>query len=118
MRPETPKLLEDIRDAARFVLDITAAETVDSYTDNRLLRQGVERNFEIMGEAMGRLGRLDPETVARITDFRQVISFRNILIHGDDEIDHGRVWQVIQSSLSTLESEVVRLLGEGSGDAR
>ena len=71
-----------------------------------------------MGEAMGRLGRVDPETVARISDYQQIISFRNILIHGYDEIDHGRVWQVIQSSLSTLESEVVRLLAEESGDAR
>ena len=115
MQPESPKLLEDIRDAARFVLDVTSGETVESYRGNRLLRQGVERNFEIMGEAMGRLARVDPETAARITDFRQIIAFRNALIHGYDEIDHARVWLVIQRSLPVLEPEIAGLLDEWIG---
>ncbi len=110
MQPETPKLLEDIRDAARFVLDVTATETEQSYAGNRLLRQGVERNSEIMGEAMGRLGRVDPETTDRITDYRQIIAFRNALIHGYDDIDHARVWLVIRRSLPVRETDVIELL--------
>ena len=116
MQADSPKLPEDIRDAARFVLDVTGEETVQSSSRNRLLRQGVERNVEIMGEAMGRLARVDPETADRITDFRQIVAFRNELIQGYDGIDHARVWLVIQRSLPVLESGITELLDEWSGD--
>lgn len=116
MQPNAPKLLEDIRDAARFVLDETASETMLSYTGNRRLRQLVERNFEIMGEALRRLHRADKATAERITDYTQVIAFRNALIHGYDEIDHARVWRVIAGSLPVLEAEVVHLLAEADSD--
>ena len=54
MHPDSPKLLEDIRDAAAFVIDCARSETQQSYEANRLLRQAVERNFEIIGEALNR----------------------------------------------------------------
>ena len=47
MLPESPKHLEDIRDAAAFILEISGAQSIDSYLDNRLVRQAVERNSEI-----------------------------------------------------------------------
>lgn len=47
----------------------------------------MERNFEIIGEAMRRLANEDPETAAEISDHRRIIAFRNILIHGYDLVD-------------------------------
>ena len=47
-----------------------------------MARSAVERQFEIIGEALGQLARLDPAMAERITDFRRVIAFRNILVHG------------------------------------
>jgi len=82
MESKSPKLLEDIRDAAAFVRHATANKTLDDYRGNRLLRQAVERNFEIIGEAVGRLAKLDPTTAARIGQHQRIISFRNLLIHG------------------------------------
>ena len=52
MRPDSPKYLEDIRDAAAFVLEATRDSDLARYLENRLLRQAVERNFEIIGEAL------------------------------------------------------------------
>jgi uncharacterized protein with HEPN domain len=46
------------------------------------VRAAVERKFEVVGEALGQLARLDPELAARIPDYRRIIAFRNILIHG------------------------------------
>ncbi len=66
MQPRSPKLLEDIRDASTFIRAVTAAETLATYDTNRLLRQAVERNFEIIGEVMRRLDHHDPETARRI----------------------------------------------------
>lgn len=48
MHPRAPKLLEDIRDAAAFIGEVTRDRTLAQYGADRLLRQGVERNFEII----------------------------------------------------------------------
>jgi hypothetical protein len=55
MERKSPKLLQDIRDAAAFIRQATADKTLDDYRSDRLLRQAIERNFEIIGEAVGRL---------------------------------------------------------------
>ncbi len=112
MLPESPKLLHDIRTAAAYVLDKTQGKSLEDYTSDDLLRPAVERHFEIIGEALNRLTRLDPDTGARITDAAQIIAFRNVLIHGYDAIDDSRVWDAIQHSLPALHNEVVALLGQ------
>jgi uncharacterized protein with HEPN domain len=88
MQPKTPKLLEDIRDAAAFIREIADGKSLDDYHGDRVLRQAIERNFEIIGEAIKRLAQHDPETVAHIGGYRQIIAFRNVLIHGYDLVDH------------------------------
>jgi uncharacterized protein with HEPN domain len=110
MDRKTPKLLEDIRSAAAFVREATAGKTVEDYCSDRLLRQAVERNFEIIGEAVGRLAKIDPATAESIGDYARIISFRNLLIHGYDLIDDAQVWSVIRVNLPTLEADVAAIL--------
>ncbi len=110
MQPRASKLLYDIRTAATFITDATQGITFDDYTTNAMLRFAVERNFEIIGEAVARLVRLDPSMEARIIDFAQLISFRNVLIHGYDLVDHARVWKVITGHLPVLVTDVVAML--------
>jgi uncharacterized protein with HEPN domain len=82
MHRRAPKLLEDIRSAADFVKSVTQGVALERFRQDRLLRQAVERNFEIIGEAVRRLEKDDPDTAARITDYCRIIAFRNVLIHG------------------------------------
>ena len=112
MRPETPKLLEDIRDQAQFIVDDADGKTWESFQRDRRLRQSIERGFEVIGEAMRRLERQDPSVAGRITAYRQIIAFRNVLIHAYDVIDHAEVWRIVQTSLPTLKAEVEQLLRE------
>ncbi|MBS3933430.1 MAG: DUF86 domain-containing protein [Truepera sp.] len=112
MLPRAAKLLEDIRDAASYILEITEGKTEDDYAQNRMLRQTVERNFEIIGEAVRRLDHHDPATASRISQVARIIAFRNALIHGYDVIDHALVWQVVERSLPMLLNEVEALLAE------
>ena len=116
MPHESAKVLEDIRDAAQFVLDDTVGETLETFLSNRRFRSSVEHNFAIMGEAMRRLSDIDPELAERISGRRQIIAFRNLLIHAYDIVDHARVWEIVQGSLPTLKDEVEQLLGEVGGD--
>ena len=112
MQPRSRKLLEDVRDAAAFVRQITGDRTLQQYSADRMLRQAVERNFEIIGEALKRLAAGDPATAGRIGEYRQIIAFRNILIHGYDLVDHAVVWSVIETQLPVLVDDVSALLRE------
>lgn len=106
MPPKSLKTLEDIRDAAEFIFEITAQETLKSYRKNRMLRQAVERNFEIIGEAVRRLRGRDPATADNLSHHAQIVSFRNALIHGYDLVDDELVWDTIKHHLPRLLAEV------------
>ena len=112
MQPRTPKLLEDIRDAAAFIADATRDVAEVDYPRNRMLRQSVEGNFEIIGEAMRRVAQHDPATAQSISGYTQIIAFRNILIHGYDQLDDRIVWSVVQRDVPLLLAEVVALLAQ------
>jgi len=114
MQPDSPKYLEDIRDAAAFVLEETRECDLAQYLENRLLRQAVERNFEIIGEALNRLRRADPETAGRIGDTPRIVAFRNILAHGYDTIDHEIVWHLIRQDLPGLLEVVETILTQAN----
>ncbi len=118
MHPRAPKLLEDIRNAADFVKTVTKGMSLEQFTQDRLLRQAVERNFEIIGEAARRLEKEDPSTARGIRDCRQFISFRNVLIHGYDVIDPAIVFSAIMDDLVPLLREVQALLDGTANDKR
>jgi len=112
MQRDTKKLLEDIRKAALSIVSFVEDKSFDEYAKDDLLRAGVERKLEIVGEALNRLHRADPAAVAHIGDYRRIIDFRNILIHGYDIINNRIVWDVVQTRLPTLLAEVTALLNE------
>ena len=85
MKRETAKYLVDVQQAAAALTRFVADRTQDDYLRDELLRSGVQWQFAVIGEAISQLARVDPETAERITDYRQIISFRNILIHGYGE---------------------------------
>jgi uncharacterized protein with HEPN domain len=110
MRLETRKLLEDIRQACALIQGFTAGKSSADYESDALLRSGVERQFEIVGEALGRLLRSDPQTAAQISQHRRIISFRNVLIHGYDVVEDAVVWDIVQRDLPVLLREVEAFL--------
>jgi uncharacterized protein with HEPN domain len=71
----------------------------------------VERSFEIIGEALNRSFKIDPELVDGIPNYRQIISFRNILAHCYDTVEDRIVWGIIEESLPSLLSDLKRILG-------
>jgi uncharacterized protein with HEPN domain len=86
------KFLEDIQDCAAFVINAAESKNFSDYRNDRLFRQAMERNLEIIGEAMGRIASLDPASASRISEHRQIVAFRNRLIHGYDLLDDELVW--------------------------
>ena len=78
------------------------------YMTDKMLRRAVEREFEIIGEALSRIEKLD--ATIKISSKRQIISMRNRVIHGYDKIDNEIIWGTIIRHLPTLKLEAVSLL--------
>lgn len=81
-------LLYDVQQAGMLVERFTSGKSFDEYMADPLLRSGVERQLEIIGEAFNQLAKVAPDEAARITDYRRIIAMRNILIHGYARVDH------------------------------
>lgn len=77
-----------------------------------MLRSAVERPFTVIGEAVNGLARTDPSTAARISAYRRMIAFRNVLIHGYADVDDKLVWDVVETNLPLLARETTELLSE------
>jgi uncharacterized protein with HEPN domain len=75
-------------------------------------RRAVEREFEIIGEALNRLLRDDPATATatHIGQLSRIVGFRNRIIHGYDTVDDATVWGIASRSLPQLLAEVETLL--------
>ena len=76
------------------------------------MRSGVERQSEIIGEALGRLLEIAPEFSERISDSRRIISFRNRLIHGYASLADDIVWGIVEGNLPKLKEEIQQLFEE------
>jgi uncharacterized protein with HEPN domain len=107
------KLLFDVLESGRSVRQWCEERDFGKYEADRQLRRAVEREFEIIGEALNRLSRLSKTTAARIPALPRIVGFRNRIIHGYDTIDDAAVWGIVQSHLPQLLSEVEALLREG-----
>jgi len=110
--PEIRKYLFDMAEACGLIESFVAGKSFDDYAADALLRSGVERQFEILGEALSRLLQIAPELSNRISDTRRIISFRNRLIHGYASVADEIVWGVIEANLEKLKDEVKLLLEE------
>ncbi len=77
-----------------------------------MMRSAVERQLGIIGEALNRLARVDPELAGRIPDIGRIVGFRNVLAHGYDVVDDEVVWTAIMLDVPELAAAVAALLAE------
>ena len=112
MRLESRKYIHDMQRAARSLTEFTRGKSFAEYQDDDMLRAAVERQFEIIGEAMTQLARADAAVAARISGYRRIIAFRNVLIHGYADVDDRLVWDILEKGLPTLARETQSLLDE------
>jgi len=109
MQLEIKKYLFDIRESIESIEKYLGDKRDFSiYLADKMLRRAVEREFEIIGEAMSRIEKLDASI--EISSKRQIISMRNRVFHGYDKIDNEIVWGTIVRHLPTLKIEIENLI--------
>jgi uncharacterized protein with HEPN domain len=108
-------------DIQKFLFDIiTCINSIDEhlggkrnyneYINNKTVKRAVERELEIIGEAMSRILKVEP--TIKISSARTIVDLRNKVIHGYDAVNHDNIWKIIVKDLPLLKSEVEILLNQ------
>jgi len=78
--------------------------------ENLLLQRGIERNIEIIGEAMNRI--LKENNEIKITNSRKIVDTRNYVIHGYDSLTTDILWSIVVNHLPILKTEIENILNK------
>lgn len=101
--------LTDIKQAIQEINEFLPAErNYIAFQNDLKTRKAIERNIEIIGEAMDRILKTAPDF--QITDSRKIVDTRNRIIHGYDSVSADVIWLIVNRYLPILESEVNELL--------
>nr|WP_300935737.1 HepT-like ribonuclease domain-containing protein [uncultured Muribaculum sp.] len=79
-----------------------------TFCNDTLFRRGVERNIEIMGEAMNQILKVVPDIP--ITSSRKIVDTRNFVIHAYDSLRPDILWSIVINNLPLLKKEIIQLL--------
>ncbi len=108
MTEKIKKYLFDILESVQSIEDFLTDVDFLHYQKNKMVKRAVERELEIIGEAMSRLLKLDGNI--EISSSQRIIGMRNRVIHGYDKIDDGIIWGTIKRHLPVLKDEVKEMI--------
>ena len=109
MQLEAQKYLFDINESIDSInLYLRDKRDFNIYQNDKLLRRGIERELEIIGEAINRLLKIDPSL--KIENARKIVDLRNWVIHGYDKIDDVVIWGIVSRQIPLLKKQVEELL--------
>jgi len=108
--------LADIVEACDAIEAVLRGVNLQRYQNERAIRSAVEREFILIGEAVGSLTRIDPQLSAGTSHARLIVGFRNQLAHDYASIDDEIVLAIAQHDASVLRGECALLL-ESLGEA-
>jgi uncharacterized protein with HEPN domain len=119
LRPRDVRVyLQDIVTAAAAIRTFIAGRALDDYQGDLMLRSAVERQFEILGEALARALRLDAGLQTRLPTSRGAIDFRNVIAHEEDALSAATVWDIARHELPGLAADAAAELARLNADLR
>lgn len=101
-------ILNAINEIDSFFVD--ADFTFETYTMDLRIKRAIERNIEIIGEAMNRI--LIRDQFFELSNARKIVDTRNRIIHGYDAVSDEIIWSIVITHLPILKSEAENFLGE------
>lgn len=105
MENEVKTWLNDIEQAISEIKSFISKEiSFENFQNDLKTRRAVEKNIEIIGEAVSRILKVKPNI--KISNTRKIVDTRNRLIHGYDTVSEEILWSIIVNNLPELEKEV------------
>jgi uncharacterized protein with HEPN domain len=110
MNEKVLKCLYDIKFAIEEIdsFFVGRERRFEEYSTDIILKRAIERDLEIIGEAMNRILRENPEI--EIDNARRIIGLRNQIIHGYDTVSDENIWGILIIHLPKLQKEVGELI--------
>jgi len=109
MKPEELKFLSDILTSIQSIDEhLQLKRDFELYKSNKTMRRAVERELEIIGEAISRLNKLNP--TIHISYKRLIVDLRNKVIHAYDAVNDTIIWKIIVKDIPILKDEVEKLM--------
>jgi uncharacterized protein with HEPN domain len=113
MPPETAKRLWDAAEACRRIEEFVRGKSQRDFESSELLRSAVERQLEIIGEALNKASMHWPQLSFEVPEIPRIVGLRNRLIHGYDSVDDELVWDVVVSKVPPLRALLCAKLDAG-----
>ena len=108
MQPELLKYLFDIQSSIHAIQEFTSCcNSFTEFDQNKLIKRGVERELEIIGEAVNRILKINPSI--QISNARRIVNLRNFVIHSYDNVDAVIIWGILKKDVPLLLEEVSKL---------
>lgn len=110
-----PKILKYILDIESVILEINNVKQRTSndfnlFQKDIILQRAIERDLEIIGEAVRNLIELNPNIL--ISSAKKIIGLRNIISHAYDSVEAELIWAIIQRDIPLLSDEIEKLKNE------
>lgn len=110
MRPESYAPVWDALQAVRALRRFTQGVSEEKYLSDLMLSSAVERQIEILGEALNRVRKSDQQAADQIPDIHRIIGMRNIIAHEYGSVDGQLVWVAATTRIVVLETILAEML--------
>jgi uncharacterized protein with HEPN domain len=110
-KPRDKQRLQHILEAIDNILEFTKKEDFDSFSKTKVLQFAIIKNLEIIGEAANFLTTGLRKRNDEV-EWRDIIGFRHVLVHGYYQISNEIVWKTIENDLLPLKRKVLSILNE------
>jgi uncharacterized protein with HEPN domain len=102
----------DAREACCKIKEFIRDVSMEEYLCNELIQSAVERKFIIIGEALNKAYNINPDIETEIPQLRDIVNFRNIVVHGYAVVKNETVWDILKYHLNDLENNLTKILTE------
>jgi len=110
MRREVDKYFYDVVKACDAIHQFTMDKTLRDYQSNLMLRSAVERQMMIIGEALNQAVHLQPDLSEQISEVREIVNLRNVIVHGYAVVENETIWGIVTDEVPALARQVNKLL--------
>lgn len=110
MQPESIKYLRDVQRAGELIAQFVHGVEEADYLRDEMRRSAVERQLEIIGEALNAFRRKDANAAEEIPDLPRIVAMRNVIAHRYAVVNHRIVWQAATVHVPKLVKLTAELL--------